>query len=151
MDDNHCILIWGQGKYRHSAPFSPATNMPRFRLAPASYSYRAFIAVHEAKEAQQYHHEPAIQIPGLHPCMDKEYIANKNLFFGTQKHNKKMSVFEGAHPDDKMSLTSNLTSGSNTKREYKHVERHGPLTFDPSHLIYENDQLTLLLPMSNPS
>jgi hypothetical protein len=50
-DDNHCILIWGQGKYRCSVPFSPSTNTPFFCLAPASYSYHAFIAVHEAMEA----------------------------------------------------------------------------------------------------
>jgi hypothetical protein len=103
--------------------------MPTFRLAPALYSYRAFIAVHKAMEAQQYHRKHVAQIPGLYPRVDKEYIADKNLFFDAQEHNKEMSVLEGARPDDKTVLLSNLTSSSVNENEDRHVERWGPLTF----------------------
>jgi hypothetical protein len=144
-DDNHCILIWGQGKYRHSVPFSPTTNTPTFHLAPASYSYCAFIAVlHEAMEAQQYRREHVVQIPDPYPRVDKEYIADENLFFDAQEHDKEMSVLEGARPDDETVLTSNLTSSSVNENKDRHVKRRGPHTFDPSPPLDDNDQVDLI-------
>jgi hypothetical protein len=144
LDDNHCILIWGQGKYRRSVPFSPMTNTPTFRLAPASYLYRAFIAVHEAMEAQQYRREHVVQIPDLYPRVDEEYIADENLFFDAEEHDKEMSVLEGARPDNETVLTSNLTSSSVNKNEDRHLERRGPLTFDPSPPLDDNHQVDLI-------
>ncbi len=144
MDDNHCILIWGQGKYPCSVPFSPTTNTPTFHSAPASYSYCAFIAVHKAMEAQQYQCKHVVQIPGLYPRMDKEYIADDNLFFDAQEHDKEMSVLEGARPDNKTVLMSNLTSSSINKNKDRHMERRGPLTFDPSPPLDNNDQVDLI-------
>jgi hypothetical protein len=76
--------------------------------------------------------------------MDEEYIADENLFFDAQKHDKEMSVFEGARPDDKTVPTSNLTSSSDTESEHRHVKRRGPLTFDPSPPIDKNDQVDLV-------
>jgi hypothetical protein len=120
------------------------TNTPTFRLALASYSYRAFIAVHKAMKAQQYRRKYVVQIPGLYPRVDKEYIADENLFFDAQEHNKEMSVLEGAHPDNETVLTSNLTSSSVNENEDRHVERRGPLNFDPSPQLNDNDQVDLI-------
>ena len=50
-DDQHCILIWGQGRHCRSVPHSSSTNTPTFRTAPATYTYRAFAAIHKAMEA----------------------------------------------------------------------------------------------------
>jgi hypothetical protein len=74
----------------------------------------------------------------------EEYIADENLFFDAQEHNKEMSVLEGARPDDETVLTSNLTSSSVNKNEDRHVERQGPLTFDPSPPLDDNDQVDLI-------
>jgi hypothetical protein len=76
--------------------------------------------------------------------VDEEYIADENLFFDAQEHNKEISVLEGARPDDETVLTSNLTSSSVNKNEDRHVERWGPLTFDPSPPLDNNDQVNLV-------
>jgi hypothetical protein len=55
-----------------------------------------------------------------------------------------MSVLEGARPDNKTVLASNLTSSSVNKNEDRHVERRGPLTFDPSPPLDDNDQVDLI-------
>ncbi len=56
MDTNNegLTLIWNQQKYRRTIPYHPLTNTPSFRTAPASRTYRAFVALFEAAEAQ-YH------------------------------------------------------------------------------------------------
>ena len=102
-DDQHCILIWGQGRHRRSVPHSSSTNTPTFRTAPATYTYCAFAAIHEAMEAQYHRREHVLQVPGLHPNINEEFIAEENLLC----ENK--SVFEGATPDDVTAPTSNMT------------------------------------------
>jgi hypothetical protein len=47
-------LIWNQQKYRWTIPYHPLTDTPSFHTAPASCTYRAFVALFEAAEAQ-YH------------------------------------------------------------------------------------------------
>ena len=64
-DDQHCILIWGQGRHRRSVPHSSSTNTPTFRTAPATYTYHAFVAIHEAMEDQFHRQENILQAPGL--------------------------------------------------------------------------------------
>jgi hypothetical protein len=47
-------LIWNQQKYQQTIPYHPLTNTPSFRTALALRTYRAFVALFEAAEAQ-YH------------------------------------------------------------------------------------------------
>ncbi len=53
-NDEALTLIWKQQKYRWMIPYHPLTNTPSFCTAPASRTYRAFVALFEAAEAQ-YH------------------------------------------------------------------------------------------------
>jgi hypothetical protein len=53
-DDKALTLIWNQRKHQRTIPYHPLTNTPSFRTAPASRTYRAFVALFEAAEAQ-YH------------------------------------------------------------------------------------------------
>ncbi len=59
-----CTLHWGDG-FVKTIPFNPATKTPIFHMAPASCTYRAFIATYEACEAAFYHRETVLQVPGL--------------------------------------------------------------------------------------
>ncbi len=56
MDTNNeaLTLIWNQQKYQRTISYHPLTNTPSFRTAPALRTYRAFMALFEAAEAQ-YH------------------------------------------------------------------------------------------------
>ncbi len=48
------MLIWKQQRHWRTIPYHPLTNTPSFRTAPASHTYRAFVALYEAAEVQ-YH------------------------------------------------------------------------------------------------
>jgi len=122
-DDQHCILIWGQGRHRRSVPHSSSTNTPTFRTAPATYTYRAFVAIHEAMEAQYHHHEHVLQAAKLRPNIGEEFIAEENLLLEDK------SVSEGATHDDVTTPTSNLTKDVEQEEE-RELARVGPLTFD---------------------
>ncbi len=63
-DDEALILIWKQDKHRRTILYHPLTNTPSSRTAPASCIYRIFVALLEAAEAQYYHWEHALQMPG---------------------------------------------------------------------------------------
>ncbi len=66
MDTNDEVLtlIWNQQKYRQTIPYHPLTNTPSFRTAPASRTYRAFVALFEAAEALYHQWEHLLQMPG---------------------------------------------------------------------------------------
>jgi hypothetical protein len=49
-DNEELTLIWNQRKYRRTIPYHPLTNTPSLRTAPASRTYRAFVALIEAAE-----------------------------------------------------------------------------------------------------
>jgi hypothetical protein len=51
-DNEVLILIWKQSKHRWAIPFHPLTYTPSFRTAPASHTFRAFVALCKAAEAQ---------------------------------------------------------------------------------------------------
>jgi hypothetical protein len=50
-NDENCILIWGQGKYKKMIPFNPTSNVPIMHSASSSRAYRAFATTFEACEA----------------------------------------------------------------------------------------------------
>jgi hypothetical protein len=54
-EDNEALtLIWKQRKHRRTIVYHPLTNTPSFRTTPALHTYRAFVALFKATEAQ-YH------------------------------------------------------------------------------------------------
>jgi hypothetical protein len=57
-------LIWNQRKYRRTIPYHPLTNTPSFHTAPASCTYRAFVALFEAAEVQYHQRGHVLQMPG---------------------------------------------------------------------------------------
>jgi hypothetical protein len=76
-DDEALMLIWKQRKHRQTIPYHPLNNTPSFCTALALGTYRAFVALSEATEAQYYHQEHVLQMPGqLH--LDKELTAVEN-------------------------------------------------------------------------
>jgi hypothetical protein len=64
-DEENCILIWGQGKYKKTIPFNPTSNVPIMHLVSSSCAYRAFATNFEACEASFFQREHVLQIPGL--------------------------------------------------------------------------------------
>jgi hypothetical protein len=63
-DDKALTLIWNQRKHQRTIPYHPLTNTPSFHTAPALHTYRAFVALFEAAEAQYHHWEHILQMPG---------------------------------------------------------------------------------------
>jgi hypothetical protein len=57
-------LIWKQQKYQWTIPYHPLTNTPSFCTALALHTYRAFVALFEAAEAQYHQREHILQMPG---------------------------------------------------------------------------------------
>ena len=139
-DDRHCVLIWGQGRYRRSVPHSSSTNTPTFRTAPATTTYRTFVALYEAMEAQYHRREHVLQLPGLRPNVDEEFVAEENLLLDDVDK----SVFADATHDDVTSPTSNLEKEAETEEEEINVTRMGPLTFDLTPLLESLDRVDVV-------
>jgi hypothetical protein len=139
-DDQHCILIWGQGRHRRSVPHSFSTNTPTFRTAPATSTYRSFVALHEAMEAQFHRREHVLQIPGLRPNIDEEFVAEENLLLDDVDK----SPFESVTHDDETAPTSNQASGVEQKETSENVTRLGPLTFDLTPVLEASDRVDVV-------
>jgi hypothetical protein len=111
-DEETCILIWGQGKYKKTIPFNPTSNVPIMHSASLSRAYRAFATNFEACEASFFWQEHVLQIPGLQQLDgqaapdEQELVAEENINF-----NKKKSA-EVVRHDNKTVKTSNITSPS---------------------------------------
>ncbi len=57
-EENEALtLIWKQRKHRRTIPYHSLTNTPSFRTAPALCTYRAFVALCKAAEAQYHQRE----------------------------------------------------------------------------------------------
>jgi hypothetical protein len=63
-DDEVLMLIWNQRRHQRTIPYHPLTNTPSFLTAPASRTYRAFVALFEAAKAQYHQREHVLQMPG---------------------------------------------------------------------------------------
>jgi hypothetical protein len=137
-DDEAIILLWGQGKCRQTVPHSPNTNTPVFRTAQASYTYRAFVANVKAMEAQYYHNEKVLLLPGQrHQLIDQpEFMAEENDLLPNKKDTL---ASEGATVDDETVKASNLTTTQPTSKEST-ATQVGPLTFDPSPQLEDDEQ-----------
>ncbi len=141
MDTNNeaLTLIWNQQKYQRTIPYHPLTNTPSFRTTPASRTYRAFVVLFEAAEAQYHQQEHALQMPGqLH--LDKDFTAKENVHADIPK--KPITDSEGATSNNLTVRANNLSSGKGDKEE-KETTRMGPLTFDVNPELEEDKHVYL--------
>jgi hypothetical protein len=128
MENDHeaLMLIWKQCKHRRTIPYHPLTNTLSLQTALALRTYRAFVALYEAAEAQYYCREHVLQMPGqLH--LDEEFMAEENVHTNIQK--KPHSASEGATSNNVMVQASNFLSEKESKEETQ-TTRMGPLTFN---------------------
>ncbi len=111
--------------------YHPLTNTPSFRTALVSHTYRAFVALFEAVEAQYHRREHVLQMPSrLH--LHKEFTAKENIHANILK--KPVTDSEGATSNNLTVQANNLLLEKGDKEE-KQTMRMGPLTFDvnPKH------------------
>jgi hypothetical protein len=132
-------LIWNQQKYRRTILYHPLTNTPSFCTALASRTYRAFVALVEAAEAQYHQWGHVLQMPGqLH--LHKDFTAKENVHTSIPK--KPITDSEGATSNNLTVQASNLSSGKGDKEE-KETTRMGPLTFNINTELEEDKHVYL--------
>jgi hypothetical protein len=132
-------LKWNQRRHRQTIPYHPLANTPFFRTALALCTYRAFVALFEAAEAQYHQREHVLQMPGqLH--LDKEFTVEENVHANILK--KPLTDSEGATSDNLTVQASNLSSEKGDKEE-KQTTRMGPLTFDVNPELKEEEHVYL--------
>jgi hypothetical protein len=141
LDTNNeaLMLIWNQRRHQRTIPYHPLTNTPSFRTALALHTYRAFVALFEAAEAQYHQREHVLQMPGrLH--LNKEFTAEENVHANILK--KPLTDSEGATSNDLTVQASNLSSEKGDKEE-KQTTRMGPLTFDVNPKLKKDEHVYL--------
>jgi hypothetical protein len=141
MDTNNeaLTLMWNQRRHQRTVPYHPLTNTPSFCTAPALHTYRAFVALFKAAEAQYHRWKHVLQMPGqLH--LDKEFTAKENVHTGILK--KPLTASEGSTSDNHRVQASNLLSEKGDKEE-KQTTRMGPLTFDVNPKLEEDKHVYL--------
>ncbi len=117
-------LMWNQRRHRWTVPYHPLINTPSFCTTLALRTYRAFVALLEATEAQYHQWEHILQMSGqLH--LDTEFTAKENVHTSILK--KPLTASEGATSNYFTVQTSNLLSEKGDKGE-KQTTRMGPLT-----------------------
>ena len=138
-DDEALALIWKQQRHRRTIPYHPLTNTQSFGNAPALRTYRTFVALYEAAEAQYHHQEHVLQMPGqLH--LKEEFRAGENIHTNILK--KPPLAYEGAMSNNVTVQASNLSSEKESKEE-KQTTRMGPLTFDVNPKLEEDKHVYL--------
>jgi hypothetical protein len=102
-------------------------------------TYRAFVTLFKAAEAQYHQQEHVLQMPGqLH--LDEEYTAEENIHTGILK--KPLTASEGATRNNLTVQASNLLSVKGDKEE-KQTTRMGPLTFNVNLKLEEDKHVHL--------
>ena len=142
-DADGVILIWGHGDHRRTIPHSRDTNTPVFRTAPNTSTYRAFSAHVEAMEANFHRQQHVIQLPGRRRLMDEEdeFLAEENLLLSEDYRKKDFSATEGASHDDETIKAGNVhTDTSEEDEQETETARIGPLTFDPTPQLEDDEQ-----------
>ncbi len=138
-DDEALILIWKQHKHRRTIPYHLLTNTSTFCTALALRNYRAFLALHEAAEAQYHQWKHVLQMPGwLH--LDKEFAAEGNVHANIVK--KPPLASEGAMSNNVTVEASTLSSKKGNKEE-RQTTRMGPLTLDVNPKLEEDNHVYL--------
>jgi hypothetical protein len=135
-----CVLLWDRSKFKRSIPHDPSTNTPSLYSAPASKTYRSFVATFEACKAAFYRREHVLQVPGLRERTPEELVANKNIHL----HDAPVADADKVREDDNTVKMSNRSGDLPPSfAPSKQAERQGPLTFDPSPPAAEEDDPTL--------
>jgi hypothetical protein len=143
-DNEVLTLIWNQQKYQRMIPYHPLTNTSSFCTAPASRTFRAFVALFEAVEAQYHRWEHVLQMPcQLH--LHKELTAEENVHANILK--KPITDSEGAMSNNLTVQVNNLLSEKGDKEE-KQTTRMGLLTFDVNPEL-EDDKYVYLAAVDN--
>jgi hypothetical protein len=138
-DNQELMLLWNQPRHQRTIPYHPFTSTLTFHTAPALRTYRAFVALYEAAEAQYHRQERILQMPGqLHH--DEEFTAKENVHANILR--KPPLVSEGAMSNDVTVQVSNLSSEKGDKEE-KQTTRMGPLTFDVNPKLKEDKHVYL--------
>jgi hypothetical protein len=102
-------------------------------------TYRAFVALFEATEAQYHQREHVLQMSSrLH--LDKDFTAKENVHADIPK--KPITDSEGATRDNLTVQANNLSSGKGDKEE-KETTRMRPLTFDVNPKLEEDKHVYL--------
>ncbi len=128
-------------------PFNKSRNMPIFYTASSSCAYQAFAGTFEAMEATFFQRETVIQIPGHRLLREdaevtpEEFIAKEDLHCGATKQ-KSIEVDEVDKDDDTV-CTSNLPFPPEDLEEPDPSIWWGPLTFDPSPPLDEDEDAPL--------
>ncbi len=133
------MLVWNQQKHQRTIPYHPLTNTPSFRTAPAWHTYRAFVELYKATEAQYHRQEHVLQMPSR-LLLDKEFTAKENVHANI--HKKPPSASEGAENNNVTRQTSNLLS-EKEREEEKQRTRIGPLSFDVNPKLEEDEHVYL--------
>jgi hypothetical protein len=142
QDDEFFYVHWGQAKYQKLIPYNPLTNIPILYTAASPRAYRAFATIFKAMEAPFFRRERVLQFLGRGCTVDEpelvpeEFVAEENV-----NYQKDVSASEGANSDDRTVKTAYLLSPQ--QEEPSKVTQRGPLTFDPSPLTKEAEDIQL--------
>ncbi len=142
---HHCVLQWADGW--KTVPFNNSRNTPIFYTVSSSCAYQAFTGTFEALEAPFFQRETVIQIPGCRllredaEIMPDEFIAKEDLHRGATK--KKSSEVDEVDKDNGTVCTLNLPPPPEDSEESDTFIRWGPLTFNPSPPLAEDEDAPL--------
>jgi hypothetical protein len=142
---HHCVLQWANGQ--KLVPFNKSSNTPIFYTASSSWAFQAFAGTFEAMEASFFQRETVLQIPGHRllrgdaEVTTEEFIAEEDLHCGATR--KKSLEVDEVDEDDDTVRTSNLPLPSEDIEEPDASIRRGPLTFDPSPPLDEDENAQL--------
>jgi hypothetical protein len=143
---HHCVLKWANG--RKTVPFNKSSNTPIFYTVSSSCVYQSFAGMFKALEAPFFQRETVIQILGHHllrkdaEITPEEFIAKEDLHHGATK--KKSLEVDEVEKDDNTVCTSNLPlPPEDPEDEPDAFIQRGPLTFDPSPPLAEDEDAPL--------
>jgi hypothetical protein len=142
---HHCVLQGADGW--KTVPFNKSSNTPIFYTVSSSCAYQAFTGTFEALEAPFFQRETVIRIPGCRllredaEIMPEEFIAKEDLHHGATK--KKSLEVDEVDKDDNTVCISNLPPPLEDPEEPDTFIRRGPLTFDPSPPLAEDEDAPL--------
>ncbi len=138
--DDCCILFWDGGQ--KTITFSTIKNVPTFFTAPSLRTYQTFPTTFEACEAPFFQGETVLQVSGRTLLREnaeitpEEFVAEEDFHCG----NRKWLINDKVNEDDKTIRTSNVPDKTATPDE---SICHGPLIFDPSSPIAEDEDAPL--------
>jgi hypothetical protein len=141
--DDCCILFWNG--CQKTVPFSTTTNVPTFFMAPSLCTYQTFATTFEACKAPLFQRETVLQVPGCPLLREnakitpEEFVAEEDFHHG----NRKRLIDDKVNKDDKTICTSNVPDLSDETATPDDSICHGPVIFDPSPPIAEDEDVPL--------